>query len=400
MGLNDTPSGERVHIGLFGCRNAGKSSIINAITGQSLAIVSDVKGTTTDPVYKAMELLPLGPVMIIDTPGLDDVGSLGALRMEKAYQALNKSDIALLIVDSEKGLEHGDKAILERIKEKGIPYILVFNKADLLTSVPRAEEEHTIYVSAATKVNIHELKELIASRVIEEKDDFPIIGDLIHPGDVVVLVVPVDSAAPKGRLILPQQQTIREILDSGANAMVVQVNALARCLSKLVDPPRLVVTDSQAFHQVAAIVPKDMALTSFSILFARHKGRLATLAAGAQFLDSLGDGDRILIAEGCTHHRQCEDIGTVKLPKWLKQYSGKELTFEFTAGTEFPRDLSPYNLVVHCGGCTLNRREMHHRIDSCVKAHIPVTNYGIAISHLHGILGRCLDVFNLAREKT
>lgn len=399
MSLNQTPSGERVHIGIFGCRNAGKSSIINAITGQSLAIVSDIKGTTTDPVHKAMELLPLGPVMIIDTPGLDDVGSLGNLRMEKAYQALNKSDIALLVIDGEKGWVSQDKAILERIKEKGIPYIVVINKADLLTAVPK-EEENTIYVSAETGDNIHQLKETIASKAIEEKDDFPIISDLIDRGEVVVLVVPVDSAAPKGRLILPQQQTIREILDAGAIAMVVQENALVHCLNKLSDPPQLVVTDSQAFHQVASIVPKDVALTSFSILFARHKGRLAALAEGVKTLDSLVDGDRVLIAEGCTHHRQCEDIGTVKLPKWLKQYTAKELTFDFTSGTEFPRDLSPYKMVIHCGGCTLNRREMHHRVDSCVASSVPVTNYGIVISHLNGILGRCLDVFNLVREKS
>lgn len=399
MSLNQTPSGERVHIGIFGCRNAGKSSIINAITGQSLAIVSDIKGTTTDPVHKAMELLPLGPVMIIDTPGLDDVGSLGNLRMEKAYQALNKSDIALLVIDGEKGWVSQDKGILERIKEKGIPYIVVINKADLLIAVPK-EEENTIYVSAETGDNIHQLKETIASKAIEEKDDFPIISDLIDRGEVVVLVVPVDSAAPKGRLILPQQQTIREILDAGAIAMVVQENALVHCLNKLSDPPQLVVTDSQAFHQVASIVPKDVALTSFSILFARHKGRLAALAQGVKTLDSLVDGDRVLIAEGCTHHRQCEDIGTVKLPKWLKQYTAKELTFDFTSGTEFPRDLSPYKMVIHCGGCTLNRREMHHRVDSCVASSIPVTNYGIVISHLNGILGRCLDVFNLVREKS
>lgn len=399
MGLNDTPSGDRVHIGIFGCRNAGKSSIINAITGQDLAIVSEVKGTTTDPVKKAMELLPLGPVMLIDTPGLDDEGDLGHLRMAKAYQALNQTDIAVLVVDSVRGMTEEDHKILERIQKKGIPYVVVMNKADLLEEIPASHKENVIYVSAATAQNIHELKELIATRVVEEKEDYPIITDLLVPGSTVVLVVPVDKSAPKGRLILPQQQTIREILDSNAIAVVVKENMLREALASLPVPPRLVVTDSQVFAEVASIVPRDVKLTSFSILFARHKGELFPLVEGVKTLDHLADGNRILIAEGCTHHRQCEDIGTVKLPKWLESYTGKHLRFDFTSGVEFPLDLSPYRLIIHCGGCTLNRREMQFRIGCAADAGVPMTNYGITISHLNGILPRCLEAFLLSEKK-
>ncbi len=394
MSLNDTPSGDRVHIGIFGCRNAGKSSLINAVTGQDLAIVSETKGTTTDPVKKAMELLPLGPVLLIDTPGLDDVGDLGELRMAKAYQELNRTDIAVLVVDAARGMSREDRVILERIKKKEIPYLIVMNKADLLGEIPAENDADTIYVSAATSYHIFELKERIAAKSVEEKAEFPIISDLISAGDSVVLVVPVDKAAPKGRLILPQQQTIRDILDSDATAVVTKDNTLAETLAAMASPPRLVVTDSQVFEKAAAIVPETVALTSFSILFARHKGELFTLAEGAKTLDHLEDGDRILIAEGCTHHRQCEDIGTVKLPRWLEHHSGKKLVFDFTSGVEFPPDLSAYRLVLHCGGCTLNRREMMFRVGCAVDAAVPVTNYGIAISHLTGILPRAMAVFS------
>lgn len=394
MGLNDTPAGQRVHIGIFGCRNAGKSSLINAITNQDLAIVSEVKGTTTDPVYKAMELLPLGPVMLIDTPGLDDIGALGGLRMEKTYQILNKTDIAVLVVDSSLGMSQDDKNILARIGEKNIPYIIVMNKADLLPSVPPAPA-NTIYVSAADNFNINSLKELIAAKYVEEKDAFPIIGDLLVPGALVVLVVPVDKAAPKGRLILPQQQTIREILDNDAMALVLKDNTLAQGLKSLSQKPRLVVTDSQVFGEVAEIVSPEIPLTSFSLLFARHKGQLFSMAEGAEAIDSLEEGDRILMAEGCTHHRQCEDIGTVKLPNLLKAYTGKKLEFDFTSGVDFPLDLSPYRLIIHCGACTLNRREVQFRIGCAADAGIPITNYGIAISYMKGILPRCLAPFSL-----
>ncbi len=397
MSLNDTPSGDRVHIGLFGCRNAGKSSLINAVTGQDLAIVSETKGTTTDPVQKAMELLPLGPVLIIDTPGLDDTGDLGALRMAKAYQALNKTDIAVLVVDAARGMSEADEEILARIKKKEIPYVIVMNKADLLAKTPSEPGENTIYVSSLKKDHIFELKEMIAAKASEEKTEYPIISDLLSPGDIVVLVVPVDKSAPKGRLILPQQQTIREILDSNAVAVVVKDNMLASALASPGKPPRLVVTDSQVFEKVAALVPADIPLTSFSILFARHKGNLSALAEGAKALDKLKDGDRILIAEGCTHHRQCEDIGTVKLPRWLREHSGAELKFDYTSGVEFPLDLSAYALVVHCGGCTLNQREMLFRIGCAADAGVPITNYGVAISYLHGILPGALAVFEKDR---
>ena len=393
MSLNDTPSGDRVHIGLFGCRNAGKSSLINAVTGQDLAIVSETKGTTTDPVKKAMELLPLGPVLIIDTPGLDDSGELGTLRMAKAYQALNKTDIAVLVVDALRGMSDADEDILTRIKKKEIPYLIVMNKADLLDKIPADPGENTIYVSSLKNDHIFELKEMIAAKASAEKADHPIISDLLSPGDIVVLVVPVDKSAPKGRLILPQQQTIREILDSDGVAVVVKENMLEAALASLREPPRLVVTDSQVFEKVSAAVDADIPLTSFSILFARHKGDLSVLAEGAKALDHLKDGDRILIAEGCTHHRQCEDIGTVKMPRWLKEYSGVELVFDFTGGVEFPLDLSPYSLIVHCGGCTLNQREMLYRIGCAVDAGVPITNYGVAISYLHGILPRAMAVF-------
>lgn len=400
MSLNSTPSADRVHIGIFGKRNAGKSSIINAITGQNLAIVSDIKGTTTDPVLKAMELLPLGPVVMIDTPGLDDEGALGALRIQKAYQILNKTDIAVLVVDGSVGMTAEDERILSRIKDKGIPYVIVMNKSDLAASdsnkkagAPSADS-HIIWVSAASNTNITELKELIASLAPTEDESRRIVGDLLAPSDFVVLVVPVDSAAPKGRLILPQQQTIRDILESDAAAIVVKEHELAQTLASLGKKPKLVITDSQAFAQVSRDTPEDILLTSFSILFARYKGSLKTVVEGAKALDTLKDKDAVLICEGCTHHRQCEDIGTVKLPRWIRQHTGRELTFAFTSGTEFPVDVSSYQLIIHCGGCTLNEREMKYRQKCAQDAGIPMTNYGIAIAHMKGILERSLEAFS------
>lgn len=401
MSLNNTPSAERVHIGIFGRRNAGKSSVINALTGQSLAIVSDVKGTTTDPVLKAMELLPLGPVVMIDTPGLDDEGELGALRIQKAYQVLNKTDIAVLVVDGTIGMTGEDCAILDRIKDKQIPYVVVMNKADLIEdrtfsaqNIPASlSSDHVIWVSAAYKTNIHELKELIAALAPTEDNKLRIVGDLIHPSDFVVLVVPIDKAAPKGRLILPQQQTIRDILEADATAIVVKEHELRETLDSLGKKPSLVITDSQVFAKVSADTPRDIPLTSFSILFARYKGNLKTVVNGARTLDTLEDGDTILISEGCTHHRQCDDIGTVKLPRWIQNHTGKHLNFEFTSGTEFPLELGKYKLIVHCGGCTLNEREMKYRIKCAEDAGIPMTNYGTAIAYMQGILERSIEIF-------
>lgn len=393
MSLNSTPSADRIHIGIFGRRNAGKSSIINAITGQNLAIVSDIKGTTTDPVLKAMELLPLGPVVLIDTPGLDDEGELGELRIKKAYQILNKTDIALLVVDSSVGLTLEDEKILSRIQEKRIPYLIVKNKCDLLSeAIP--SEEHTIFVSAANGKHISELKERIAALVPSDETEIPIVRDLLKPGDFVVLVVPIDASAPKGRLILPQQQTIRDILEAGAVSIVVKDTELKETLENLGKSPALVITDSQAFKEVAKIVPREIPLTSFSILFARHKGALSIVAEGAHAIEQLKNGDTILISEGCTHHRQCEDIGTVKIPRLLKNYTQADLNLEFTSGTEFPEDLSKYKLIIHCGGCTLNEREMKYRLRCAKDQNVPITNYGTAIAHMNGILKRSLEPFS------
>ncbi len=406
MNLNNTPSAERLHIGIFGKRNAGKSSIINALTGQNLAIVSDIKGTTTDPVLKSMELLPLGPVVIIDTPGLDDDADvLGMLRIQKAYQMLNKTDIAVLVVDGTIGMTVEDKKILTRIQEKQIPYILVLNKADQFEGIPsvittkivescQISKDHILWVSAKNNQNIHELKDLLGKLVPPSDDDRYIVRDLIKPMDLVILVVPIDSAAPKGRLILPQQQTIRDILESGAVSIVVRETELSDTLKKLGRNPDLVITDSQAFRQVSAIVPENVPLTSFSILFARYKGNLKTVVDGARFLDKLHDNDKILISEGCTHHRQCGDIGTVKLPNLIRKYTGKEFHFEFTSGTEFPLDLSPYQLIIHCGGCMLNEREMKYRLKCAKDAEIPITNYGTAIAYMNGILNRSIAIFD------
>lgn len=392
MSLNNTPSSERLHIGIFGKRNAGKSSLINALTNQNLAIVSDIKGTTTDPVLKSMELLPLGPVVIIDTPGIDDEGDLGNLRIQKAYQMLNKTDIAVLVVDASIGTTSEDEQILCRIKNKEIPYVLVMNKADLLSDIPLC---NALYVSAANNTGIHELKEKLSSLVPQDTNQKVIVGDLIEPMDFVILVVPIDKAAPKGRLILPQQQTIRDILDHGAISIVVKDTDLKETLKKLKQKPALVITDSQVFEKVSKDVPEEIPLTSFSILFARYKGNLKTVVHGARALDKLEDGDTILISEGCTHHRQCGDIGTEKLPKMLLKYSEKKLNFEFTSGTDFPHNVDKYKIIIHCGGCMLNEREMKYRLKCAEDIGIPMTNYGTAIAHMTGILERCVKLFEL-----
>ncbi len=394
MGLNDTPAANRLHIGIFGRRNAGKSSVINAITGQDLAIVSEQKGTTTDPVYKTMELLPLGPVMMIDTPGLDDEGSLGALRIRKAYQVLNKTDLALLVVDACAGMTAEDEAILERIRAKKIPYVVVWNKMDLAVGVSLPPAENVIGISSLQKGNIQDLKELLARQLPDEENQGRrIIADLLSPEDLVVLVIPIDKAAPKGRLILPEQQTIRDILDARASALVVQDIGLQNLLSRIGFCPRMVVTDSQAFEKVAAVTPEEIPLTSFSILFARYKGNLELTVRGVRTLSELRDGDRILISEGCTHHRQCNDIGTVKLPNWINQFGKRRIDFQFCSGTEFPDDLTSYRLVIHCGACMLNEREMKYRQQCAQDQGIPITNYGISIAYMHGILKRSLKPF-------
>ena len=391
MGLNDTPKSDRIHIGIFGRRNAGKSSIINAITSQNLAVVSKVKGTTTDPVQKAMELLPLGPVMIIDTPGIDDEGELGKMRVEKSYQVLNKTDIALLVVDGNEGLTQCDKDLIEEIKKRKLPYLIILNKSDEVCN--RYNIENSIWVSAETKENIWELKERISKLVPNENMTLKIVGDLLDPEDIVVLVVPIGSAAPKGRLILPQQQTIRDVLEAGAISVVTRDTELPQTLKSLGKKPKIVVTDSQAFGKVKNDVPEDILLTSFSILFARYKGDLAEQIKAVKAIDSLKDGDYVLISEGCSHHRQCDDIGTVKIPRWLKEHSGKKINYEFSSGTEFPRDLSKYKAVIHCGGCTLNEKEMKHRIAVAKEQNVPITNYGIFIAYTQGILKRSLQAF-------
>lgn len=393
MGMNQTPASERIHIGFFGKRNAGKSSVVNKVTGQTLAIVSPVKGTTTDPVYKTMELLPMGPVMIIDTPGIDDEGRLGELRVKKTYQVLNKTDVAVLVVDGTVGITNVDQEMIRMFKEKDIPYIVVFNKKDLCEQCSNMEGVLSIWVSAEKGDGIHELKEKIAALSRQEESEKRIVGDMILPGDFVVLVVPVDSAAPKGRLILPQQQTIRDILDAGGITVVVKDSELKDALDGLGRKPKMVITDSQAFDKVSKITPEDIMLTSFSILFARYKGSLESTVKGAAGLNKLKDGDKVLISEGCTHHRQCEDIGTVKIPRWIERYTGKKLVYEWSSGTEFPEDLSDYSLVVHCGGCMLNEREMKYRQKQAGRQGIPMTNYGILISCTQGILKRSLMPF-------
>ncbi len=391
MSLNSTPSGERLHLAFFGRRNAGKSSVVNAVTGQKLAIVSDVLGTTTDPVSKAMELLPLGPVVIIDTPGIDDEGELGTLRVKKSYQVLNKTDVAILVIDAAVGMTEQDKALLNKIQNKNIPYIVAYNKTDLHNVCPDGENE--ICVSAKSGENINELKELIAKQSKGLESNQKIISDKLNVGDIVVLVVPVDKAAPKGRLILPQQQTIRDILDAHASAVVTQDTELAATLAALKEPPKMVITDSQAFAQVSKITPETITLTSFSILFANYKGNLRLAVEGVTALDKLKDGDTVLISEGCTHHRQCGDIGTVKLPALIQKHTGKELRFEWTSGTEFPENLSAYSLIIHCGGCMLSEREMKYRLKCAEDESVPITNYGTAIAYMNGILKRSLAPF-------
>ena len=430
MGMNETPSADRVHIGFFGRRNAGKSSIVNKVTGQELAVVSDVKGTTTDPVSKAMELLPMGPVVIIDTPGIDDEGHLGELRVRKAKQVLNRVDVAVLVVDATVGKTSVDEELIRIFKEKEIPYLVVYNKADLLktkdgnqfssenklnqnthagtvkeNSVSQKQDheiqntEQSIYASAATGQNIYELKERIASLAVTDELKLRLVGDLLEPSDFAILVVPIDKAAPKGRLILPQQQTIRDVLEAGAAAIVIKEDELSNTLETLGKKPKLVITDSQVFAKVSKETPEDIWLTSFSILFARFKGNLKAAAAGAAAIDRLKDGEKILISEGCTHHRQCDDIGTVKLPRWIRNYTGKDLEFEYSSGREFPEDVTKYSLIVHCGGCMLNEREMRYRQKCALDQEIPITNYGIAIAYMQGILKRCVEMFPDVRKE-
>ncbi len=413
MGLNDTPSGERVHIGFFGRRNAGKSSLVNAVTGQEMAVVSDVKGTTTDPVRKAMELLPIGPVMIIDTPGFDDAGALGEKRVQRTKQILNRTDVAVLVVDGTEGLAECDGELIGIFEEKEIPYLIVYNKADLVEPVsaggrPETETsnravvpktdgkesaDRIVYVSALRGEGIYELKEKIAEFGRSASEPRPLVSDLVGPADLVVLVIPIDSSAPKGRLILPQQQVIRDILEAGGAAICVKDTELSEVLAKLPGKPALVITDSQAFGRVSADVPENVLLTSFSILMARYKGLLDTAVEGVAAIDRLKDGDTVLIAEGCTHHRQCEDIGTVKIPAWLHKHTGKDLKIETCSGQSFPEDLSPYALVIHCGGCMLNEREVRYRMKCAKDQGVPITNYGIAIAYMHGILKRSVEVF-------
>ena len=398
MGMNNTPASDRIHIGFFGRRNAGKSSVLNAVTGQDLAVVSDVKGTTTDPVYKAMELLPLGPVMMIDTPGIDDEGRLGSLRVRKSYQVLNKTDVAVLVMDACHGPAPEDYTLLKKIGEKQIPCVTVCNKADLVGAAggrPEGipESVPVLSVSAHTGQGITALKECLANLGKTQETSRKIVGDLLSPSDLAVLVVPIDKAAPKGRLILPQQQTIRDILEADAVSVVVRENGLRDTLASLGKKPRMVITDSQVFAKVSADTPEDILLTSFSILFARYKGSLEPMVRGVRALDRIGKGDRILICEGCTHHRQCEDIGTVKLPGWIREYTGTEPEFVFTSGTEFPDDLAGFRLIVHCGGCMLNEREVKYRMKCAHDQGIPITNYGITIAYIQGILSRSVEPF-------
>jgi len=393
MGLNETPAANRIHISFFGRRNAGKSSVVNAVTGQDLAIVSEVKGTTTDPVYKAMELLPLGPVMIIDTPGIDDQGELGELRVKKSRQVLNKTDIAILVIDAQLGLKEEDQSLIVLFKSKNIPFLVVYNKVDTVDQSSLELTENEILISAKTGEHINELKEKIAALVGTEETKLRIVGDILHPSDFAVLVVPIDKSAPKGRLILPQQQTIRDILEADATAIVVKEFELRETLENLGKKPKIVITDSQVFAKVSADTPTDIYLTSFSILMARYKGVLKTAVKGAKVIDELKVGDRILISEGCTHHKQCDDIGSVKLPRWIKNYTQKQFDFHFTSGTEYPDDLAEYKLVVHCGGCMLNDREMKYRQKCSEDADVPFTNYGILIAYMQGILTRSVAMF-------
>lgn len=389
--MSNIVNAEKIHIGIFGLRNAGKSSIINSITGQNLAIVSDTPGTTTDPVKKAMELLPLGPVVIVDTPGLDDEGELGLLRVKKTKQVLNYVDIALLVIDAQRVITKLEEDLIELFKTKSIPYIIAYNKADLITNKENLNENE-IYVSAKDGTNINELKEMLA-RILKRNDDKKIVQDLVNEGDTVLFVIPIDAGAPKGRIILPQQQVLRELIDKQVTVVIASPNNLKESIEKLSKKPDLVITDSQVFGVVDKLVPEDVLLTSFSILFARYKGNLETLVKGVEGLDRLKDDSYVLISEGCTHHRQCEDIGTVKMPKWIKDYTGKEINFDFTSGGEFLEDISKYDLIVHCGGCMINQREMHYRLEHSNDCNVLITNYGMAIAKMHGILKRSLKPF-------
>ncbi|WP_462426467.1 [FeFe] hydrogenase H-cluster maturation GTPase HydF [Anaerotignum lactatifermentans] len=391
MGLQDTPSSERVQIGFFGCRNAGKSSLVNAVTNQEMAVVSPVKGTTTDPVTKAMELLPLGPVLIIDTPGIDDEGGLGEQRVKRTKQILNRIDCAVLVVDSVAGKTKADEELLNLFQEKQIPFLVAYNKSDL--QMPALSGKNEVAVSALQKTGIEELKERIAALGKENQKERMLVKDLVKAEDLVVLVTPIDSSAPKGRLILPQQQTIRDLLEADAIPVVTKENTLKTTLESLAKKPAMVITDSQAFAQVSKDTPLDIPLTSFSILMARYKGFLEGAVQGVAAIETLQDGDKVLICEGCTHHRQCEDIGTVKIPRWLRQHTGKELELVHTSGKDFPEDLSPYRLVIHCGGCMLNEREVAYRQKCAADAGIPFTNYGIAIAYMTGILKRSIEIF-------
>ena len=401
MGMNDTPSGERIHIGFFGKRNAGKSSLVNAVTGQEMALVSDVKGTTTDPVSKAMELLPLGPVVIIDTPGIDDEGPLGAQRVRRARQILNRIDVAVLVADCSEGLREADRDLIRLFFEKDIPFLIAMNKADLVRKderpvltgpETRLPEGRVLYVSALLKDGIRELKEAIGRLSALPEKEKHLCADLVSPGDLVLLVIPIDKAAPKGRLILPQQQVIRDLLDSGSMALCVRETELSAALQRG-QRPSLVITDSQVFGRVSALVPEEIPLTSFSILMARYKGFLDAAVQGVAAIDRLRDGDRVLVSEGCTHHRQCGDIGTVKIPRWMKDYTGKNIDFAFSSGQGFPEDLSSYQAIIHCGGCMLNEREMQYRMRCALDQGVPFTNYGTYIAYTHGILKRSLSMF-------
>ena len=396
MSMNDVVSAERVHIGFFGCRNAGKSSLVNAVTAQELSVVSDTAGTTTDPVKKSMELLPIGPVVIVDTPGFDDLGELGEKRVARTRAVLRTIDVAVLVIDVEAGVQETDRELLALIEERKVPYLIAWNKSDEhapAVELPGVPIERQLWVSAKTGNGIKELKDAIGALAKGQQESVPLVADLIHPGDLLVLVVPIDSAAPKGRLILPQQQTIRDILDADARALVVKENELKHTLEELRNPPAMVITDSQAFKKVAADVAEEVPLTSFSILMARHKGFLELAVSGAAKLDDLSTGDKVLICEGCTHHRQCGDIGTEKLPKWLREYTGKELSLEFTSGKGFPDDVSGYELILHCGGCMLTEREVLARMEQAAAQGTPVTNYGTAIAQMNGILKRSLSIF-------
>lgn len=387
--MNSSPKSHRVHIGFFGRRNVGKSSVVNAFTNQNLAVVSNVLGTTTDPVYKAMELLPMGPVMIIDTPGIDDKGELGDLRVEKTKQVLRKIDVAVLVVDSTKGLTDYDNDLISLFKERNIPFVVAYNKSDLQEITDLKENE--IAVSALNKTGINSLREMVARLTTDKAIDKKIIGDLLDSGDIVLLVIPIDSSAPKGRLILPQQQVIRDVLDSNGTVVICKENEIEQTINNLNKKPRVVVTDSQAFEKANKGTPQDIYLTSFSILMARFKGFLETAVKGAKEISRLKDGDKVLIAEGCTHHRQCEDIGSVKIPRWLSEYTNKNLEISLVSGTEYPEDLSSYSLVIHCGGCMLNEREMQYRMNRTTEQGVPFTNYGTAIAYMQGILKRSIE---------